>query len=209
MHGDRQQFLSPPLGFCQHTRARGLPRTHAPPARVSHVHGVGRSAHRGRADHRSDSEVEAARDRSRVAHIDAPPAWSPATLAVFALFFQRSASERADTSYSRHPPTGKAGVRAQSPVDRTSRPRRTFAMDHNQLPAGLFTPERPSGNGGVDNTVRHISPAPNLPASTTGRLFDAITTRSRPRARARAHLPPRDLIASGFYPAYFPIPSPS
>ena len=30
-------------------------------------------------------------------------------------------------------------------------------MDHNQLPAGLFTPERPSGNGGVDNTVRHIS----------------------------------------------------
>ena len=43
-------------------------RARTPPARVSYVHGVGRSAHRGRADHRSDSEVEAARDRSRVAH---------------------------------------------------------------------------------------------------------------------------------------------
>lgn len=30
-------------------------------------------------------------------------------------------------------------------------------MDPNQLPAGLFTPERPSGNGGVDNTAALLS----------------------------------------------------
>ena len=66
MHGDRQQFSRLPSVF-----VNTLPevcRARTPPARVSHVHGVGRSAHRGRADHRSDSEVEAARDRSRVAH---------------------------------------------------------------------------------------------------------------------------------------------
>ena len=64
--GDRQQFSRLPSVF-----VNTLPevcRARTPPARVSHVHGVGRSAHRGRADHRSDSEVEAARDRSRVAH---------------------------------------------------------------------------------------------------------------------------------------------
>ena len=61
-------ILSPPLGLSTHTLPE-VCRARTPPARVSHVHGVGRSAHRGRGDPRSDSQVEAARDRSRVAHI--------------------------------------------------------------------------------------------------------------------------------------------